>query len=305
MLTRDKFYRENERAVLFANILETKEAEDFYHCVNHDGFGRIREFTKFSMHIETELIKHRKFIRINGEGRWSEQYLSQVFQIGVCPLRCRYCFVDRQNLDGTNKNSVFLQPEDIIGMFLETWPDIRNLDLSGGSPDLFPEFLFGLLHEIERVGLKGKITIWSESNLDTRFYSRLSKGMMNYIITFPYFHLLCSLKGWDSESVLYNTQNTMNFEEQVKGIEFFCRKHFPISVYLVFIGNRVATLEDIRKLYVRLKNIDMRLPEWCIPLYIKKFSAQAMEGNLYKDTYGEQKKAAEWWDTLIVNNPST
>lgn len=301
MSIRDSVYKASDGSALFANLLNTKEATDSYHEVNHEGFGRIRNFKHFLFHIETDVMERRKFLRLNEVGKWSNQFQSQVFQIGVCPLRCRYCFVDKENLDGTNPQSAFLKPVDVIQMFLESWPNIRNLDISGGSPDLCPEFLFKLLSEIERVDLKGRITIWVESNLDVNYYSKMSKNVIEYIATFPNFHLLCSLKGWDSTSVTYNTRNMMSFDQQLEGLRFFCQHHFPLSVYLVFIGHKIADSKEVASLYSQLKHISFELPERCIPLYIKKFHAQGNLGDKFINTYDDQKRAASWWDEKILN----
>lgn len=302
MTVRDNVYKESDGSALFANLLNTKEAIDSYHQINHEGFGRIRNFKYFSFHIKTDILDRRRFLRLNEAGKWCNQFQSQVFQIGVCPLRCRYCFVDKENLDGTNPYSKFLKPIEVLQMFLESWPNVRNLDLSGGSPDLCPEFLFELLTEIERANLKGKMTIWVESNLDINYYSKLSRNKLEYIVTFPNFHLLCSLKGWDSSSVAYNTRNTTSFDLQLEGLHFFHQQNFPFSVYLVFIGHKIADNQEVAALYSQLKRISCELPERCIPLYIKKFHAQGKSGSEFTNTYDEQKRAANWWDAQILND---
>lgn len=301
MSVRDHVYRVSDGAVLFANLLDTQEAADSCHQINHGGFGRIRIFKNFSFHIETDILERRKFFRLSSEGEWCDQFQTQVFQIGVCPFRCRYCFVDRENLDGTNPNSSFFKPTDILQMFLESWPNICNLDLSGGSPDLCPEFLFELLTEIERINLKGKVTIWVESNLDIRYYSKFPLDKINYISTFPNFHLLCSLKGWNTSSVAYNTRNTASFDKQLDGLGFFIQHNFPLSVYLVFIGQKIADYNEVVTLFQQLYHISHELPEYCVPLYIKKFHAQRECGYQFLNTYDDQRRAATWWDEQILN----
>lgn len=301
MLMRDNVYRESDGSALFANLLGTKEAEDSYHQINHGGFGRVRNFKNFLFHVETDIRERRKFFRLNAAGEWCSQFQSQVFQIGICTLKCWYCFVDRENLDGTNPYSAYLKPKDILQMFLESWPNIRNLDISGGSPDLCPEFVLELLCEIERAGLKEKITIWVESNLDVNYYCKLPRKKIEYMAAFPNFHLLCSLKGWDSPSVAFNTRNTASFDQQLDGLRFFYQHNFSLSVYLVFVGKTIANNKEVTELFNQLKRISRKLPEQCIPIYIKKFHAQGNVGNSLSKTYDDQKRAARWWDQQILN----
>lgn len=305
MKMRNRIYRKTDGAVLFANLLGTKEAEDAYHKINLGGFGRIRSFQNFQMHIDTGLVVQRKFVRLNSDGKKSSNYSSQVFQVGGCPLRCRYCFVDSKNLNGTNPNSRFFLPADIVQMFLTVWPDIRNLDISGGSPDLCPEFVFELLREIELSGLYGKITVWVESNLDMLYYSRLPKEMIRYIAAFPNLRFLCSIKGWDNASVRFNTRYLTSFDKQIEGLKFLNLWHIPLSLYLTFIGDRIPELDDIINLYSVLNEIHNEIPERCIPLYIKRFHAQGDTGEWVTSTYYGQERAAKYWDKLISGNCST
>ena len=73
-------------------------------------------------------------------------------------------------------------------------------------------------------------------------------------------------------------------------------------MYLVFVGKIIANNEDVTELYKQLKRISCKLPEQCIPIYIKKFHAQGKVGNSLSKTYDDQKRAARWWDQQILDD---
>ena len=287
--------------VLFANLLDTAESKDQYHRINCEGFGRIRSFSNFSMHLESDVLSKRKFNRL---GSTAGSYTSQVFQVAMCDLHCWYCFVDKSNRNGSNMSSKYLSANELLDLCIDNGEYPKNIDISGGSPDLVPEFVLWILEAVEQRGLKGKISIWVDSNLNSKYYETcLSKPDLEYISNFPNFRFLCSLKGWNEESAYFNSGMTGTFQQQLDCLRFFVEHKMNLYLYVTLISSKIPTEKDLRKLFDLLYDIDKDLPTYTIPLGIKPFHAvtDKAKRNIL-GSWSSQINCAKIWDTILLEH---
>lgn len=292
-----------EKQALFANLLGTNEAKDQYHRINCNGFGRVRSFSNFSMHLQSDVLPRRKFNRL---GSINGIYSSQVFQVAVCDLHCWYCFVDKSNRSGASVTSRYMSPAELLDLCCEDGKYPDNIDISGGSPDLVPEFTIWMLEEIEKRGLKGKISVWVDSNLNGEYYEKcLSNSDLHYISQFPGFKFLCSLKGWNEESAYFNSGLRGVFRQQIECLEFFSKNGMNLYIYLTLLSSNFPSEEDLRKLFAQLYAINRDLPTYTIPLGIKPFHAVSENAKAsLLNAWKMQIECANMWDSIMLEQYS-
>lgn len=178
-------------------------------------------------------------------------------------------------MNGLNRNSKFFSAKELVDMYLSLDVPPKNIDISGGSPDLVPEFIYWFLKELENRGLMGKVSIWVDSNLEYEHFRTLSPDVVSYIAEFPNIMFLCSLKGWDEESASLNARSKNVFKNQIKGIEFLIKSKIPFYFYLTFVSVNSKITPDIKELFRILYCIDRSVPLRAIVLKVSSFSAMS------------------------------
>src|SRR5919112_1077573 len=194
------------KRLLVTNFHNTEQEEDFTEPANCNGFGRVRHF-------------HRK----TSEG-WPENPLpidpackalglhpvnmlrAQVFQNASCNWRCWYCFVPFDLLAATRKYSDWLSPAQLIDLYLQQPDPPKMIDLTGGQPDLVPEWVPWMMSEVRARGLESEIYLWSDDNLSNDYFWRfLSDEAREVIAGHRNYGRVCCFKGFNAESFAFNT----------------------------------------------------------------------------------------------------
>src|SRR5580704_13703064 len=145
---RNRAVRVDSREILITRFDGSKEAEDFTLPSNCEGFGRIHHFKRSQgcdwpsnpLPIDPALkalcLPKRDTLEV------------QVFQNAVCSWRCWYCFVDFDLLSANPKHSEFKSAAELLDLYLKESNRPAIIDLSGGQPDLVPEWTVWMLEEI-------------------------------------------------------------------------------------------------------------------------------------------------------------
>lgn len=138
---RDKAIDVPNRRFLVTNLRGSQQEEDLSEPANCDGYGRVRHFRRI------------------GSPGWPENPLSidpaswklglsredvlkaQVFQNAACNWRCWYCFVPFNRLSASPEHSGWLSAADILDLYQREPRAPVVIDLSGGQPDLTPEWV--------------------------------------------------------------------------------------------------------------------------------------------------------------------
>jgi len=141
-------------------------------------------------------------IRMNVKNE--EVLRTQLFQIGACDFRCWFCFVDYERINGNTKFGDYFSSKELLLLYLEQKNRPKVIDLSGGQPNLVPEWILWTMEAIEEFNLTN-VYLWTDDNLSNWFYWKyLSQKERDYISSFKNFGKVCCFKGIDPISFSYN-----------------------------------------------------------------------------------------------------
>ena len=97
---------------------------------------------------------------------------AQVFQNAICSWRCWYCFVDYSLLSGDLTKSDFKTCAELVDLYSTEKELPPIIDLSGGQPDLVPEWALWFADEIKRRSMETSVYLWSDDNLSNDYLWR-------------------------------------------------------------------------------------------------------------------------------------
>jgi len=163
----------DRRRLLITNFHNTEQEEDFTEPANCNGFGRVRHFhRKTSENWPENPLPIDPACKALGL-QPVEMLRAQVFQNASCNWRCWYCFVPFDLLAANRKYSDWLSPAQLIDLYLEQSAPPKMIDLTGGQPDLVPEWVPWMMGEVRARGLESDIYLWSDDNLSNDYLWRI------------------------------------------------------------------------------------------------------------------------------------
>lgn len=225
--------------------------------------------------------------------------LSQVFQLAACDFRCWYCFVDFSLLSADPKFSEMVSPKHLLQMMLDEQVKSQVVDLSGGQPELVPEYVLWFLQARAELGLEKSHFIWADDNLSTDYTWRyLSEEEISFMAESPGFARVGCLKGFDSESFTFNTRVDGDlFEKQIELLGRFVKTGFDQYGYITLTNMNTDDLQSkvARLLDVIQSRVHPNFPLRIVPLRIFGFNTNE---NRYNKTAEEnQFYALDAWMT--------
>ncbi len=296
------------RRLLITNFRGSEQERDLAEPANCRGFGRIRHFTR------------------GGRGAWPENPLpivpacrslglpvadglrAQVFQNAVCNWRCWYCFVDFKLLAANRKHSDWLGPKDLVDLYIGEPDPPAMIDLSGGQPDLIPEWIPWMMEEIRSRGLEDRVYLWSDDNLSNDFFWRhLTPAQIELVAGYSRYGRVCCFKGFDAESFAFNTAaEPSSFDAQFDLIGRFVGLGIDLYAYVTLTS---PTLDDlrgrVRRFVDRLQDVDPALPLRTVPLEVGVFTPVRARLDPEKERAIEHQRAAikVWLEELASRYP--
>ena len=195
------------KRLLVTNFRGTEQEKDLTEAANCDGFGRIRHFRRKTSPgwplNPLPIDPARAALRLGPQ----DEIRAQVFQNAACNWRCWYCFVPFNLLSADPAHSTWLSPSELFQLFLKEDDRPLILDLSGGQPELVPEWTYWMIEEIERNGLRGQVYLWSDDNLSCDYFWRyLNPAQQEAVAKYPFYGRVACFKGFDDESFAFNTR---------------------------------------------------------------------------------------------------
>ena len=260
--------------LLTTNFQNTEQEKDFSSPSNCDGFGRIRHF-----HTDTPegwpsnplpIIPASKALNLKDY----ESLNAQVFQNAVCNWRCWYCYVPYNLLSGDSSHSSWLSPTELVELYLNQETPPKIIDLSGGQPDLTPEWIPWMMNELKSRKLDKKIYLWSDDNLSNDyFWKYLTKEDIELIQSYRNYGKVCCFKGFDSESFSFNTHaDPKLFERQFVLIKRLLETKIDTYGYITLTTNNLENLhERMTSFFDRIQSIDYYFPLRITPLKVDIF----------------------------------
>lgn len=287
------------RRLLVTNFRGTEQEKDLTEPANCDGFGRIRHFRRKTSPgwplNPLPIDPARAALRLGPR----DEIRAQVFQNAACNWRCWYCFVPFNLLSADPAHSTWLSPSELFQLFLKEDDRPLVLDLSGGQPELVPEWTYWMIEEIERNSLRGQVYLWSDDNLSCDYFWRyLNPAQQEAVAKYPFYGRVACFKGFDDESFAFNTRAEKSwFDRQFDLMQRLVQSGMDVFAYATFTAPSSSGIADAMPRFVdRLQAIHENLPLRTIPLEIQKFTPilTRLNGSLLT-TFDHQWRAVEAW----------
>ena len=289
----------NNKAILITNFLGSKQQEDLTEPPNCRGFGRIRHFKlqQGGNWPSNPLPILPASIALNQA--YDNQIRAQVFQNAICNWRCWYCFVDYSLLKGSSKHASFLTCDEMLDMYLDQDDPPPMIDLTGGQPDLTPEWIPWMMDALRAKGLEEKIFLWSDDNLSNDFFWRyLTDKQIESIISYKKYSRVCCFKGIDEASFALNTKaNPALFDNQFDLIYRLLRSGLDLYSYITLTAESNTDFEStIPRFFDKAQKVHENLPLRIVPLEVLEFTPVVNRMNaVFEDMKKGQYKAIQIW----------
>jgi len=301
-ILRGKIVDIQTKSIKLTKFQKLDECRDSNCHINCEGLGRLRKYENFGLFLENKDGVSKRLLR--GVDPAIEHFQTQVFQNVGCNIRCWYCFVDDCVLDASGSNAEWISIEQMVDMFLEENKEPFIIDLSGGQPDLAPEWCLWTMEELEKRKLRGKVFVWLDDNLLTMdiMEKYLSREQIRYMAEYPKHSRACCFKGYNNQSFHFNIRNQMfDINEQIGNFKKLYDYGFDIYAYITLTGPKgSANIRDIEHFINCIQDINYYLPLRIIPLKIVEFKATLTRMNgIYREALEEQYKAYDIWVNIL------
>ena len=263
------------RRILLTQLKGSEQEKDLSEPANCNGFGRIRHFRFHSSEGWSDNpLPIFPALRAFGLGPTAE-VRAQVFQNAVCNWRCWYCYVDFNRLSGDPRYSEFLSAAELVTLLHEANPDACMVDLSGGQPDLTPEWVPWIMLELRKRGLERQYYLWSDDNLSNDYFWRyLSHEERDVLRSYPMYGRVGCFKGFDDRSFTFNTNAPgTEFLQQFEIFSRLLAEGLDLYAYVTFttpFSDELA--ERMSKFCDLLQGVHSNLPLRTVPLKVAPFT---------------------------------
>jgi uncharacterized Fe-S cluster-containing radical SAM superfamily protein len=296
--------RESKR-VLITEFASSKQSQDITLPYNCQGIGRIHHFRRSATVSDfapnpLPLDPASRALALPPQAMMQ----AQVFQNAVCSWRCWYCFVDYKLLDGNPKLSKFFSADDLIELYLAEAIQCPIIDISGGQPDLLPEWVLWMMDAIQKRGLEKKVYLWSDDNLSNEYlWQYLTTDELRRLVSYPTYGRVGCFKGFDAESFSFNTKAEPKlFDKQFKVMSRLVKTGLDMYGYVTLTSDTNQHIErKVADFVTRLQEeIHPLFPLRTVPLPIREFTPtrSRMKEQHYR-ALAIQQEAAVAWNSII------
>jgi uncharacterized Fe-S cluster-containing radical SAM superfamily protein len=230
--------------------------------------------------------------------------VAQVFQNASCNWRCWYCYVPFNLLAAHPSRSEWKTPGELVDLWRSEPNPSAILDLSGGQPDLVPEWVVWTMKALSERGLERSTYLWSDDNLSTAFLWRfLSDADLELLGKYPTYGRAVCFKGIDSQSFALNTAaDPLLFDRQFEyarrlidiGIDVFAYATVTNDSQDADIQSQVNAFAD------RLQGVHELMPLRTIPLEIEVFGPVVPRiRDEHQRALVKQQLAIEAWMSML------
>jgi sulfatase maturation enzyme AslB (radical SAM superfamily) len=213
-MQRTDYVNVNTKQVLISNIANSVQAKDLSIPPNCNGFGRIHTFKRNIENWGDDPLPICPAIKALGLQDNLSTIKTQVFQVGYCNMKCWYCFVPDELKNGTQGE--FKRVDELMELFLVEPDRPKVIDLSGGNPELVPEWILWFMEELIKRNLEKNYYLWSDDTLSTKnMFNFLTKKEIEFMASYKNYGKVCCFKGFDEYSYEFNSKfNKTNYFAQ-------------------------------------------------------------------------------------------
>ncbi|WP_146657830.1 hypothetical protein [Enhygromyxa salina] len=274
---RQRIVRPAQRQLLISRIAGSVQEKDMTLPPNCGGLGRIRHFYKGSGGEGWPATPLPIVPALSSLGReQSDSLTAEVFQNAGCNWRCWYCFVPFELLDGREAHGEWVNAGELVDRYIAE-PDATRpamIVLSGGQPDLCPEWVPWTMEALRARNLEGKVYLWSDDNLSTDyFWTYLTEEQRILVATFKGYGRVACFKGFDNESFAFNTGAAPKlFDQQFDLFARLLATGVDLYAYVTLTGPSVHNIDDrVARFVDRLQSVHPNLPLRTAPLRVVTF----------------------------------
>lgn len=293
---RDKAIRPGSKEILISVLKGSEQEGDLTEPTNCDGLGRVRHFKHTTPKgWPQNPLPSVPAARALGIDTSVTSMNAQVFQNAACPWRCWYCFVPYNLLSADERRSRWLTADELVELYRKEGAPPPLIDLSGGSPDLIPEWSVWMMEALERADLSDKTYLWSDDNLSTTFlFDKLSGTQLDLLQGYANYGRVCCFKGYDEASFAFNTKaQPADFERQFDIMSRLLSLDIDLYGYLTLTGPDDSDLRSKMSAFVdRLQGLSKNLPLRVIPLRIGIYGPVVGRMNPEREASLEVQEAA-------------
>ncbi len=307
MISTDEFSaRLRERAVRFdsgellvSTFTGSGQEGDLREPPNCSGVGRIRHFHRSTSPGWPEnslpIDPARAYLGL-GPANTIE---AQVFQNAVCNWRCWYCYVPFNMLSGSEKRSAWMSPRLLVDEYLAVPNRPPMIDLTGGQPDLVPEWVPLTMTALADAGVADSVYLWSDDNLSNDYFFRyLSDETRAMVAEYAGYGRVCCFKGFDEQSFSFNTKASPElYDRQFTLFSNLLAAGLDLYAYATFTTPSGEDVPQLMSAFVdRLQRIDETLPLRLIPLEIDEYGPVTPRlKDVHRQSMDNQQRAIEAW----------
>jgi uncharacterized Fe-S cluster-containing radical SAM superfamily protein len=301
---RAKIIRPDKRQILITRLKGSAQEGDLTSPVNCRGLGRVRHFKR-----ETSLGWPENFLPIDPAALAlgvapSTMMEAEVFQNAACAWRCWYCYVPFELLGGDERRAQWVTADELVKRYSELPSRPSILDLSGGSPDLTPEWVPWTIEALEHAGLADQTYLWSDDNLSTDYVFTELNDAQRRMLRHPKYGRVCCFKGFDEESFAFNTgAEPQEFDRQFERFLRYLDLGIDLYAYVTLTGPSAINIkEKVSEFVERLAGVWEALPGRTVPLRIDTFGPMVAR-NSHRDfstALEVQDAAIAVWNNLVT-----
>ncbi|HEY3295641.1 MAG TPA: hypothetical protein VGL38_09385 [bacterium] len=291
------------RKVLHASFEKTLQANDLKEPPNCGGFGRIRHFQRDYGESWPE-----NPLPIDPALHWlgappANILRVQLFQSAVCTWRCWYCFVDSEVLSGHPLYTAFKSPDELLDSYQLEANRPQVIVLSGGQPDLIPEWTLWFADAMHHRGLHTTTYLWTDDNLSNDYlWKYLAPEEIDRLSRYTNYGRVGCFKGFDESSFSFNTRAApQEFARQFELMKRLVAQGFDVYGYATFTTDRHDHIQSkVRGFVDKLQEVHPLFPLRTVPLKIQRWTptGRRMGSEQEKALLLQMDVAAAWMDEL-------
>ena len=288
--------------VLISRLAGSGQEIDLTLPANCNGYGRIRHFQLATADgWPTNPLPIAPACRALGITPVPDLMTALVFQNAACAWRCWYCFVPEELLKADLNRSEWFTAAELVDLYRQIPDAPRIIDLSGGSPDLVPEWTPWMMRALIDAGLAETTYLWTDDNLSTNYlFDELATADLALVRSYRNYGRVCCVKGFDARSFAFNTRAApQDYERQFDILRRVLALGLDVYGYVTLTSPHDDGLaQGVADLMDRLQAIDPNFPLRVIPLRIQIFTP--VEQRLTRDEAREtslvvQEEAIAAW----------
>jgi uncharacterized Fe-S cluster-containing radical SAM superfamily protein len=288
-----------EAKVLVTSFAGSEQESDLSKPPNCKGVGRLHRFFRSQGAGWPE-----NPIPIDPASRWlgdpyPDSVDAQVFQNAICNWRCWYCYVDYSLLSADPKHSRWMTTSQLIDLYQTEEPRLHIVDLSGGQPDLVPEWVLWFADGLSDRGLAPTTYLWSDDNLSNDYLWRyLDVSAVSRLAAYKNYGRVGCFKGFDERSFGFNTGAAPElFDRQFELMKRIVDFGFDVYGYATFTGiDKEGTEQGVKDFIDKLQErIHPNFPLRTVPLRILEFTPMRHRAVSVTKVFEVQEIAVNTW----------